>query len=135
MRLGGLFVVLARRSATVIAGLVLVVSVAGCGGRTSRVASDGGGSASCPDISGAWVIADHCQASAVGGGLTVTQTGCSITSSGTFPPGWTGTVNPEGGITMTGPGGEMTLTCTGNVTGGTITMNCAPGTCNVRLTR
>lgn len=119
-----------------VAAIVLVVlaSLPACpGGRTSR--TDGGSSGSCPDISGTWIIASHCEASAIGGMVMVTQTGCAIESSGTFPPGWGGSVDAAGGITMSGPAGEQTLTCTGSVEGESMSMSCTPGGCAVRLTR
>jgi len=117
--------------------VVVIASLTGCpGGRSSRTRTDGGPGGGCPNIAGDWTITDHCEASAVGGGLVVTQTGCAIESSGTFPAGWGGSVDAAGGITMTGPIGEgMTLTCVGSVTGESINMTCTPGGCVVGLSR
>jgi hypothetical protein len=94
------------------------------------VAGNNGGS--CPDLAGTWTFSDHCEAALVGEDYEVTQEGCTLTVSA---PGWTGTVEPGGNVTLSGPaGGGAIMTCTGQATTNRLAASCSPP-CEVVLER
>jgi hypothetical protein len=92
---------------------------------------NGGGSAgsSCPDMSGAWNVSAHCDASLIGETLLVAQNACALSFAEPFD-GFTGSLASDGTITLSGP-----QSCTGTMTGSAISMNCTPGACTVKLMR
>jgi hypothetical protein len=108
--------------------LLAAVSVVGCS-RVDR--GGGGGGGTCPNLSGAWRIADHCESSAIGRTSTLSQSGCSFTGDfeGTRS---TGTVSASGAVTLQVDVDEG-LTCTGSLVGNRITVDCTPGGCHVEL--
>lgn len=75
-----------------------------------------------------WKVNAHCDASLIGKPMAVNQTNCSLTLGAPFD-GFTGTLTPEGKVTVSGP-----QSCTGTATTDSIAMTCTPGTCNVQLT-
>jgi len=101
------------------------------GGCIVKLQKSGG---ACEELSGSWNITRHCESSAVGQTVSVTQSGCVITYTSPFT-GWSGTVSAAGVVTSTGPGGGQTLTCSGTLAGGKINMSCTPGGCIVELAR
>jgi hypothetical protein len=88
---------------------------------------------SCADISGAWVIRAHCGAALVGMTVGVTQTGCTVTTSGSFP-GFTGMLDSDGKFSLSGTGNGMSVSCEGTATPQQIIETCT-GNCNVTLGR
>jgi hypothetical protein len=100
---------------------------------TTMVGCDSG-SKSCPDVSGQWTIASHCDASMVGETVDVTQSGCDITYASPFT-GWTGSIDENGLMECTGTGGGQQLTCTGALAGNAIGLTCTPDPCAVALMR
>jgi hypothetical protein len=100
------------------------ICLAGCG-------SDDGGK--CTNTAGTWTITQHCESSAVGQQVTVSQTGCTITYSSPFT-GWGGTVSGTA-ISMSGPAGSKTLACSGTATPTDINLTCPENSCTVALNR
>lgn len=109
--------------------------LAGCGSGDGSPAPAGAGGESdgkdggCPDVSGQWTVAKHCDASLVGLDLTVSETDCALTFAAPFNR-FMGSVDAARNITLSGP-----QDCTGAVSATTITMVCTPGTCDVSLER
>jgi hypothetical protein len=87
------------------------------------------GNAGCPNLSGAWKVTAHCDASLVGMSLTVTETDCALSFAAPFD-GFSGSVTADGKVALTGP-----QTCTGDASATAISMTCTPGTCQVTLAR
>lgn len=114
----------------VMASALIGTLAAGCGDDDSKTDD---GDAACLAIDGSWNISNHCQTSVVGTTATVHQSGCSISAVDPWT-GWSGSMTPGDGITMSGPAGTAQMTCTGTVTASAITMSCNP-TCDVELTR
>jgi hypothetical protein len=52
--------------------------LAGCGYGGENGNGDGNGN--CPDMTGTWVVIDHCEPSVIGTTAAVTQDGCDITA-------------------------------------------------------
>jgi hypothetical protein len=105
-----------------------------CGGSSDAspaASSAGSGNAgdSCPDVSGAWQVTDHCDSSLIGMTMNVTETACALTFSKPFDV-FSGNVTTDGKITISG-----VQTCTGNASSSAISMSCTPGTCVVKLSR
>ena len=117
--------------------LLMMLSCAACGGDDSsdpgKTVADPDAATSCADISGNWVIRSHCGAALVGMSVTVTQTGCSITTSGSFP-GFTGTLKSDGKFSMSGTASGMSVSCEGTATAQQISETCT-GNCSVTLGR
>jgi len=90
--------------------------------------SPGDGGPACPNVTGTWTVAAHCDASLVGQHATVMQNNCTLSFAPPFD-GFTGTVTADGKITLSGP-----QSCTGTVAAA-ISLSCTPGTCTVSLTR
>ena len=86
---------------------------------------------SCPDVSGTWIFEDHCEASLIGLPYEVTQDGCQLTVS---TPGWGGSIDAQGVVTLSGPTDGATLTCVGQAEDGRLESSCAPP-CDVVLVR
>jgi len=97
--------------------------------------SDGGagtGNTSCPDLSGEWTIASHCEMSLIDMTVPVTQNGCKLSFAAPFD-GFTGSVAENGAITVSGP-----QSCQGAATKDAILMLCtqdSPDECLVELKR
>jgi len=89
----------------------------------------GAGSASCPDVSGNWTIAAHCDASLIGLTLKVTETDCSLSFAPPFDV-FSGSVTTDGKITLSGA-----QSCTGTATASSVSMSCTPAPCAVKLAR
>lgn len=88
--------------------------------------------ATCPDVSGTWTFEDHCEPSLIGTSYEVFQTGCNLTVS---TVGWTGFIESDGAVTISGPIDETTtLTCEGHATETRLEASCVP-TCDVVLVR
>ena len=119
--------------------LLLLLATSACGSDSGSASpadsggSGGGGGASsnptCPDVSGAWQITQHCDASLIGMTLSVTQQGCALTFAAPFDS-FMGSVTSDGNISLSGP-----QTCTGTATADSVRMVCSPGACNVTLAR
>lgn len=78
-------------------------------------------SAACLDLSGAWVIVEHCRNDAVGDSVQISQTGCSTTDS----LGFVGMIAADGSFTSTANAlGTDPTTCTGTASAQTITQVC-----------
>jgi len=107
--------------------------VSGGTGGTPGAATGGGSSAGdCPDVSGTWEIAQHCQSSFVGASATVSQTGCSYEVS-SVGYSCSGTVSADASVTQTCSVEEgNTVSCSGQVTEGTMILVCT-GECSVVL--
>jgi hypothetical protein len=91
---------------------VVALSCAACGACSSSTADTVGGAGSngngsCPDVSGAWEITDHCDSSFIGSTLQVTQRSCALSFEAPFD-GFSGSVTPDEKITLSGP-----QSCTG----------------------
>jgi hypothetical protein len=99
----------------------------------SQTASGGdsgsAGGSSCPDLSGAWDVTAHCEASLIGMTLQVTDNACALSFAAPFDS-FSGSVSADGKITLSGP-----QECSGTATANAISMNCTPGTCIVKLSR
>jgi len=94
---------------------------------------DAGGGA-CPNLAGTWTISEHCGgAPLIGMTVPVTQSGCVITTGGTFA-GFTGTVGNDGAFTLDGVANGTSVSCTGTATTTTITEDCT-GDCHVVMTK
>ena len=107
-----------------------VLLLAACSSSSSSGSiSSSGGNTACPNVSGTWTVATHCDASLVGQTFTVTQNDCALTFGAPFN-GFSGTLTTDGKITVTGP-----QSCTGTASATAITMSCTPGTCTVTLAR
>ncbi|HEY3256820.1 MAG TPA: hypothetical protein VGJ91_22850 [Polyangiaceae bacterium] len=89
----------------------------------------GAGNASCPDVSGAWDISEHCDATLIGMSLQVTEDACALSFASPFNQ-FSGSVTADGKISLSGP-----QSCTGTATASAVSMNCSPGTCVVKLSR
>lgn len=85
----------------------------------------------CPNIARNWTVADHCDPTLVGSGVTVTQNGCAYTVE---EWAFSGTIAGDGSLSSNGvlPGGAQ-LACTGKGTATEMTLTCSNG-CDVRLT-
>jgi hypothetical protein len=93
-------------------------------------ASTGG---SCPNVAGSWTITQHCEGSLIGAAYAVTQSQCSFSIA---TVGWSGAVDAQGHITMSGEGAPgTTLTCTGTVDATGLQVDCTPGPCHVEMIR
>lgn len=109
---------------------------AGCGddGDTTH---DGGvthdGASACPTLAGSWTIANHCSAALVGMEVVVMQSGCALTTGGTFA-GFTGTVAQDGSLTIAGTVSGTNVMCTGSATAQHWQQSCT-GSCAVTLSR
>jgi len=113
------------RSILLVLPLLLVTA---CGGDDDE---DG----DCIDVAGTWTFTDHCETSLIGGDITVTQSGCSITVDWGGPEPWSGSMSGNT-MTMSGDtGGGHILTCTGEVVNDTWTSDCTPDACHVVVTR
>ena len=114
----------------------VVFVLVGCGDDAGQV-HDGGaaadGASACPVLAGTWTIATHCSAAFVGMTVSVVQSGCSLTTSGTFS-GFSGTVAQDGSLTIAGAVSGTSVMCTGNATAQHWTQNCT-GSCAVTFTR
>jgi hypothetical protein len=88
----------------------------------------------CPDVSGAWIIGEHCQPELVGTTMNITQSGCSI--SQLMPPfeDWSGEINARGSMTWSGPSGGESMTCDAALEGDNMFNDC-PALCEVLATR
>ncbi len=111
--------------------VLLMLGATACGSDGSSGAANGGtsGSQSCPDLSGAWKIAKHCDTSLVGTTLTVMEKDCALTMAAPFDS-FMGNVTSAGAITLSGP-----QSCTGTATETTVNMSCTPAPCEVVLGR
>jgi hypothetical protein len=78
------------------------------------------------------MIAQHCQASAVGSRLSVVQDGCSITTNGVDTE-FRGSVAVSGEVSVQGSLLGLAIQCTGTATNVHVTLNC--GGCQVTLER
>jgi hypothetical protein len=85
--------------------------------------------AACADLSGAWKVTQHCQASQVNQTFTVTQTGCAFTTSAPFA-GWSGTIDADDIFKIESP--TRSIVCTGTFDGTRIASTCLPS-CAVSL--
>jgi hypothetical protein len=100
---------------------------------TQATAGSGAKVAACLDLSGTWSVASHCSTALVGMQIAVSQTACTFTTGFPFP-GFTGHVQADGRIDLSGSASGMDVTCTGMTTGKQLTESCT-GNCNVTLTR
>ena len=106
----------------------------GCSSNSSDPASAGSaagssGTGHCPDLSGAWQVDAHCEASLVGMSLEITQTGCTFSVSAPFDQ-FSGSVASDGAVSLSGP-----QSCTGQATTSEVTLSCTPAPCPVKLGR
>ena len=92
-------------------------------------AGSGNGGGNCPDVSGAWQVTDHCDASLIGFSMNVMQADCTLSFAAPFN-GFNGNVSRDGQITISG-----VQSCSGTASESAISMNCTPGTCVVKLSR
>jgi hypothetical protein len=90
---------------------------------------DEGEPGNCPNLSGTWTVAEHCDASLIGASAPISMKSCSLTFSAPFD-GFSASVSEDGAVSVSGP-----QTCTGNATQNTITLDCTPGDCSVTLTK
>ncbi len=104
---------------------VLCAACAACSSSSSDPSGEPG-NGSCPDLSGAWDITAHCEPSFIGMTVQVTENACALSFSAPFD-GFSGSVTPDGKITLSGP-----QSCTGTATTSDVSMNCAQGTCPVK---
>jgi polyisoprenoid-binding protein YceI len=116
----------------------LALAAIGCGSNDSKDAGTSTGDAAsyangCIDLAGTWTIANHCNSSLVGTQVGVTQSTCTVTTSGAFP-GLTGEVESDGSFDISGTISGVNIACTGNATAQKITESCTGG-CAVVLTR
>lgn len=117
--------------------LVIVQLLAACGSDDGEApksyAGEPDAAHGCVDISGTWLIRAHCGAALVGMSVGITQSGCSFTTSGSFP-GFSGTLDADGKFDLSGTANGMNVTCQGTATAQQITQSCT-GNCNVTLGR
>jgi polyisoprenoid-binding protein YceI len=115
---------------------VAVALVAASCGDDSGEAHDSGvtedGASACPVLAGSWTIASHCSSSLVGMEVVVMQSGCALTTSGTFS-GFSGTVAHDGSLAIAGTVSGTSVMCTGSATAQHWTQSCT-GNCAVTLT-
>jgi len=116
--------------ATVLVALVSAacLSSGGSGGGGAGDGSSGPGS--CPQLAGAWTITEHCEASLIGVGSTVTQSGCSYTTtSGDFV--CDGTIMEDGELSHACTSPDGSVVCSGSADGDAMQLECDG--CIVRL--
>lgn len=115
---------------------VVALFAMGCGDDGGG-SPDGGatqdGASACPLLAGTWTIANHCSAALIGMEVAVMQSGCSLTTNGTFA-GFTGTLAQDGSLTIAGNVSGTSVMCTGTATTQHWTQSCT-GNCAVTLTR
>lgn len=90
----------------------------------------------CPDVDGDWRISAHCQSDMVGDSVDMRQDECDLNMA--FSGGaWTGSLEEDGDIRLSGYGGTELLTCRGDVNDDEdrISVSCTPGGCGVTLKR
>ncbi|HET7543420.1 MAG TPA: hypothetical protein VFK05_26280 [Polyangiaceae bacterium] len=104
-------------------------SSGGSGNAGSSNAGSSNAGSSCPDVSGAWQITEHCDPTLIGISMNVTETSCALSFDAPFDA-FSGDVTREGKITISG-----VQSCTGSASASAISMNCTPGTCVVKLAR
>lgn len=119
-----------NRKHRVLAVMVMLVFAVSCDDDGGD--GGGGGTGQCPDLSGTWLIADHCEEGAQGQTMTLSQDGCTVTE---VDSGWSGPVTSEGEVIWYNPGDEGPDRCDGTLSGKTISLDCIPGDCHVELTR
>jgi hypothetical protein len=104
-----------------------------CSSSDAPAGTEGGagspGNGSCPALSGAWDITQHCESSFIGMTLQITQKDCALSCAPPFDQ-FVGNVTADGKITMSGP-----QSCTGTATENAVSMNCTPDPCPVKLVR
>jgi hypothetical protein len=113
--------------------LMLSACPGGSGAATPSTRAGDAGSAACPQLAGIWTIAKHCGSSLIGSQITITQTGCSVTTNGAFP-GFTGRVEDDGSFELSGTSQGTSVSCTGTAGPHQISEQCT-GDCAVTLTR
>lgn len=120
-----------QRSRIHATGLLVAMSL-GCGGDDAHpsAAKD---AAVCADLAGTWTISSHCSSALVGTTVMVTQSNCTLTTSGAFP-GFTGEIESDGSLALSGTASGMSVSCMGMASSKTLTESCT-GNCNVTLTR
>ena len=111
------------------AALLLLTACSSSSSDGSPTASGGTIGVGCTDVSGAWQVTAHCDASLIGMSLTVTETNCSLSFAAPFN-GFSGNVTDAGKVTLSGA-----QSCTGDASATAISMTCTPGTCLVTLAR
>lgn len=82
-----------------------------------------GGDDGCPDVGGTWTITQHCEPGFVGAVTEISVSGCNITDVSVWDS-WTGSVESDGTLAMSGYGGGEFITCSGTVFGDTISVSC-----------
>jgi len=83
------------------------------------------GGAGCPGEGGTWTFQTHsCYSEFVGKTITISQSGCSFTTSG-YIPGYAGTIDSDGNLTMSSPTGS--ITCTGLFNNDKAMIDCSDG--------
>lgn len=120
-------------------GLLLAVTLLGCGDDDGHAHTDDGGDqdsggSACPNLAGDWTVDEHCGgAPLIGLIVPVTQVGCQLTTGGAFA-GFTGTIDESGDFTLSGVANGSTIDCTGTANTSTITQTCTDN-CNVVLSK
>jgi hypothetical protein len=104
----------------------------GTGGTTGTGTGGGSSGGDCPDISGTWVITEHCESSFIDMTTQATQTGCSYTVVADAYT-CTGTIDAAGVVDQNCDV-EGGMHCAGGVDGSTLTLLCDGG-CSVELER
>lgn len=99
---------------------------------SSNNANNANNAADCPDLAGTWFFEEHCEPVLVGTEYVIAQTGCDLTVA---TVGWTGSVDADGTVTVSGPGiGGANMTCTGQATDTRLEAACSPA-CDVVIVR
>ena len=115
---------------------VVVLLLMSCGDDSGEAHDSGvgtDGASACPVLAGNWTIATHCSAALVGMQVAVMQSGCALTTNGTFA-GFSGSVAANGSLTIAGTVSGTSVMCTGSATAQHWTQSCT-GNCEVTLTR
>jgi hypothetical protein len=102
----------------------------GCGPK------DDGSSGACVDLSGDWIMTEHCDDSEIGAAYSATQDGCDLTvESDQGPDVWDAHVDSEGAFTSTVTVDGTDYQCAGPATSVSIVWDCEALGCSGRLQR
>jgi len=80
----------------------MILALCGCTDTRRGGGGDDDDGANCPDLSGEWVMVEHCSDPLVGAEYTVTQTGCSLNFEGpAVEEVWEASITADGVFTST----------------------------------
>jgi hypothetical protein len=121
------------RAFLIVVSCVFATLACGDDSNDSAGGAAGSGGQACPDLSGKWTVSNHCTSLLVGMEVIVTQNGCDVVTSGSFP-NYTGKVQSDGKFTVSGTSAGVSVACAGTSTAHQLTLACT-GNCNVTLSR